>query len=86
MFFKRIKGTIPQGYDILSLLEFSRRPDDLQKIAIWLSKRGEILCSPQQLEIFWIFFSHRFFEKDWITPTRRNIRKFANWNNTLTLR
>lgn len=77
------KKTIPEGYDLLSLLEFSERPDHLQKIAIWLTKRGEILCSPQQLEINWIFFSNKFYSKNWVEPKRRTLKEFVKWNNGL---
>jgi hypothetical protein len=77
------KKTIPEGYDVLSLLEFSERPGDLQKIAIWLTKRGEILCSPQQLEINWIFFSNKFYSKNWVEPKRSTLKEFVGWNNGL---
>lgn len=77
------KKTIPKGYDLLSLLEFSNRPGDLQKIAIWLTKRGEILCSPQQLELNWIFFSQKFYSKDWAEPKHRILKEFVKWNNGL---
>ena len=83
IFFKRKRFELPIEFDFFHLLEISDHPHDLYTIARWLAKRGEILCGPRELEIFWIFFSNRTFGMDWAPPTNKNIRKFSQWNNTL---